>query len=295
MSTRSMTGYGRGERSDGGLRATVELRSVNHRFLDTQVKGPREWMALEPVLAGLVRECLGRGRLELFVRRQLEGARAAEVQVDLGLAEGICAESARLAAHLGLPDDLTTAKLIAMPGVLRTREPEADVDQESPLVQGALEDALHALVEMREVEGTRLAADVLARLETVEQLRGRIEERAAEVPSAVRARVERRVAELLKGSGLEPDPDRLAQEAALLGDKAAVDEELTRLASHVVQARQLLGTDEPVGRRLEFLVQELHREANTIGSKSAETTISRMVVELKSTIEKIREQVANIE
>jgi uncharacterized protein (TIGR00255 family) len=295
VSTRSMTGYGRGERSEEGLRATVELRSVNHRFLDIQVKAPREWMALEPVLGGLVRERLGRGRVELFVRRQLQGARRAEVQVDLELAEGIRAEAARMAAHLGLPDDLATAQLVSMPGVLQTREPEADVSEESPLVEGALADALDALVVMRQDEGGRLAADVRGRLDRIEELSGQVEERSAEVPAAIKARVERRVAELLTGSGLEPDPDRLAQEAAILGDKAAVDEELTRLASHLVQARQLLDDDEPVGRRLEFLVQELHREVNTIGSKSAETTISRLVVELKSTVEKIREQVANIE
>ena len=295
MPTRSMTGYGRGEYSEEGLRAIVELRSVNYRFLDVQAKVPREWMAIEPLLAGLARERLGRGRVELFVRREDQGRRRADVQVDLELAGAIRSEAARMAVDLGLADDLTTAQLIALPGVLVTREPETEVAEESAVVQRALSNALDALVQMRQEEGSRLAEDVASRLDEVEELRTRIQERAAEVPVAIKARVERRVGDLLAGSSMEPDPNRLAQEAAILGDKAAVDEELTRLASHVAQARQLLLADEPVGRKLDFLVQELNREANTIGSKSAETTISMLVVELKSVIEKIREQVANIE
>ena len=295
MPTRSMTGYGRGECSEDGLRATVEMRSVNHRFLDVQAKLPREWMALEPMLVGLVRERLGRGRVELFVRRELQGGRRAEVQVDLDLARSIREAAARMAADLGVADDLCTSQLLATPGVLVTREPEADVDRESAVVERALRGALTGLVEMRAVEGQRLAEDVAARLDRIEEIRLGIEELAAEVPVAIKARVERRVGDLLAGSAVAPDPDRLAQEAAILGDKAAVDEELTRLASHLSQARALLRVDEPVGRKLDFLVQELNREANTIGSKSAETSISTLVVDLKSTIEKVREQVANIE
>jgi len=295
LPTRSMTGYGRGEHCGDGLRATVELRSVNHRFLDVQTKVPREWMALEPALAGLVRGRLGRGRVELFVRRELEGLRRAEVRVDLELARGVRTAAAQLATDLGLPDDLAVSQLVSLPGVLVSSEPQTDIDQETPVVMAALEQALEALVQMRQVEGARLAADVSGRLDRIDQLRSRVAALSHEVPVAIKARFERRVADLLAGSGSEPDPDRLAQEAAILADKAAVDEELTRLESHVAQARDLLGADEPVGRKLDFLVQELNREANTIGSKSAETSISTLVVELKSVIEKVREQVANIE
>jgi uncharacterized protein (TIGR00255 family) len=290
-----MTGYGRGMKEQGELRVTVELRAVNHRFLDLQVKLPRAWMALEPSLAAVVRARLGRGRIELFARREAIGASGVAVQVDAALAQAIGAQAEQLGRDLELEGRLTVGELLGFPGVLTTRDREVDAAAEADVVAAALVDALDALVTMRESEGAALAADVLGHLDDVEALHARIQTLAARVPGTISERVHRRVTELLDGTGVTPDPDRLVQEVALLADKAGVDEELVRLASHVAQARELLVSGEPIGRRLDFLVQEFNRETNTIGSKSAESAISGLVVELKSAVEKIREQVANIE
>lgn len=292
---RSMTGYGRGERSRPGLRATVELRSVNHRFLDVQARLPRGWLALETALVGRIREHLDRGRIELFARRDGQGQGESDARVDVDLVRGIMGGATRLGAELGIEGDLRLADVLALPGVVVTVEREVDVEGEAAVVQGALDDAIAALDRMRALEGVRLAADVSARLDRVADLRSRIAERVAEVPDVIRARLQRRVADLLADAEMRLDPDRLAQEVALLADRADVQEELTRLGSHLEQARALLRGDEPVGRRLEFLAQELNREANTIGSKSTEGHVSALVVDLKSEVERIREQVANLE
>jgi uncharacterized protein (TIGR00255 family) len=289
----SMSGYGRGVRESEQLRVTIELRSVNHRFLDLSFKLPRVWMALEQDLAGVLRERLGRGRVEVFARREQLGTSGSEAKIDLGLAQSIQSEAARLAERLGLDDSLGVSDLLRMPGVVTACDAPVDVTSEGPQVLGCLEDAVSALEVMRSAEGARLVGDLNARLTLVADHVTAIEDEAAAVPAMILSRIRRRVDELLEA--LEVDPDRLAQEAALLADKAGVDEEITRLRAHVAASADLLALAEPVGRRLEFLIQEMNRETNTIGSKSASTVISGRVVELKSEIERIREQVANLE
>ena len=289
----SMTGYGRGVDESPDLRVTIELRSVNHRFLDLSFKLPRVWMALESQMSGMIRERLGRGRVEVFARREQLGNSGSEARVDVGLARSITEEAVRLAEELRIDGSLGVRELLRMPGVVTTCDVPVDVSNEGPSVLAALDRAIVALEEMRAAEGQRLAEDLTARLTAVENHIDIIEAEAAAVPEQIAVRIRRRVDELLEQ--LEVDPDRLAQEAAILADKAGVDEEITRLRSHLAAASDLLKKSDPVGRRLDFLVQEMNRETNTIGSKSASVVISGRVVELKSEVEKIREQVANLE
>ena len=290
----SMTGYGRAVVESEGLRVTIELRSVNHRFLDTSFKLPRAWMALEQELAGLIRGRLGRGRIEVFARRQLLGDESGvEVHIDSTLARSICEAAGELAEELRVDGSLGVRELLGMSGVLTSRERPIDASTEAPQVVAAMEQALDALLNMRRAEGQRLAEDLLERIGKVADTTESIAEEAAAIPDQIFARVQRRVTELL--DQLDVDPHRLAQEAALLADKAGVDEEIIRLRAHVAAVREQLGQEGPIGRRLEFLVQEMGRETNTIGSKSASSSISGRVVDLKSELEKIREQVANLE
>ena len=289
----SMSGYGRGVSETAGLRVTIELRSVNHRFLDLSFKLPRSWMALEQELAGALRGRLSRGRVEVFARREQLAGSGTEARVDLGLAQSIQREAGLLADRLEIDGALRVSDLLRMPGVVTSCDLPVDVADERPLVLNCLSEAIDALEVMRRAEGLRLTADLASRMVAVAEHVSSIEAEAAAVPALILKRISRRVDELLES--LEVDPDRLAQEAALLADKAGVDEEITRLRAHVAAATDLLALAEPVGRRLEFLIQEMNRETNTIGSKSASTLISGRVVELKSEIARIREQVANLE
>lgn len=291
---RSMTGYGRGEVEAAGLRVSVELRSVNHRFLDLQVKLPRNWTAFEPALAGAVRARIERGRVEVLVKREkLAQASHTEAHIDHQLAAQLFEGSRELARELGIERDLTLGELLRMPGVIEVREVTAESAEEAPLVSRALERALDSLIEMREVEGANLQEDLLSRLDRVDALRLQVAGLAAGQSQVLQERLLARLDDILEDQRV--DPARLAQETAILADRAAVDEELTRLSSHIGQAREALCAESACGRRLNFLVQEMNREVNTCGAKAALEDISRAVVEMKSELEKIREQVANLE
>ena len=288
-----MTGFGRGERSSDGVRVTVELRSVNHRFLDVQVKAPRALLSLEPHIVGAVRDRLERGRVDVYIRREALSGGGGQARVDAALAGSILAAARAAAVDLGITGDLSLADLLGQPGVLTIEEPTIDADGEAPILLDALSDALAELLTMRASEGARLTDDIAGRLVTVEGHVEAILERADVLPERLSTRLHKRLDALLVDADV--DPARLAQEVAVLADKAAIDEEITRLRSHVDQARELLAAEGPAGRKLDFLVQEFHREANTISSKSADEAISRGALALKSEIEKIREQVANLE
>jgi len=289
-----MTGYGRGESVSPALRVTVELRSVNHRFLDVKMKLPRSWLGLEQQLTQRLRDRVGRGRVDVYVHREVqEEARRHHVRVDRALAVAIRDETDRLAQDLGMAQDLGPAALLRIPGVLEVSESEVDAGEEASQVEEALDLALVGLENMRIAEGRRLVEALRAYLARVSSLVDDVESLLRDQPSLLKVRLQGRIQDLL--GAVDVDAGRIAQEAALLADKADVDEEICRLRSHVEQASELLGRSEPVGRRLEFLVQEFLRETNTIASKSAATNVSALAVELKSEIEKIREQVANLE
>lgn len=289
---RSMTGFGAGRGAAGGEEVDVEVRSVNHKFCEVKVRLPRELAAAELEAVKTVKERLARGGVEVTVRRA-GGAGSLAPRVDVALAEAYARAFGEIQARLGLPGAVTLADVLSAEGVVRLDERAVDVDAARSALHQALARALEVLAAMRAREGEALARDLSARLDTVEGLVAAVAERAPRVVEAYRARLAERVEELTRG--VPADPGRLAQEVALFADRTDVAEEITRLRSHVAQARALLASDEPAGRKLDFLVQEMHREANTIGSKSQSADISGHVVALKAEIERMREQVQNVE
>ncbi len=288
-----MTGYGRGVAEQDGRRTTVEIRTVNHRFLDLKLRGAPPPPELEEQIAGRVRASIERGAVTVSIHVGPAAAAApgeASVRIDPAAAQRAHDGLAELAARLGLgPPDL--ALVLAQPGVVVSAEPAGD--EADPRALAAVEAALAQLDRMRATEGQALAAELNARLDELAALRARIAGLAAQVPAQLAKRLADRVRRLLEDAEL--DPGRLAQEVAMLADRADVTEELVRLASHVDQARALLAGPGAVGRRLDFLVQEIGRELNTIGSKSTSAEISSAVVDAKAVLEKIREQAQNVE
>jgi uncharacterized protein (TIGR00255 family) len=289
---RSMTGFGSARGSAAGEELDVEIRSVNHKYCEVKVRLPRELAALEVDAAKAVRERLARGGVDVSVRRA-GAAGSVAPRVDAALAEAYARAFAEVKARLGLEGAVTVADVVGAEGVVRLEERALDVEAAREALRGALSSALDALLAMRAREGEALGRDLAARLDAVEGLVARA---AALVPQTVehhRARLAERVAELTRGIAL--DPARLAQEVALLADRTDVTEEVTRLRSHLSQARALLAGAEPAGRKLDFLVQEMHREVNTIGSKSQSAEIAALVVSAKAEVERMREQVQNVE
>ncbi|MFT3915528.1 MAG: YicC/YloC family endoribonuclease [Anaeromyxobacteraceae bacterium] len=289
---RSMTGFGAGRASASGEDIDVEVRSVNHKFCEVKARLPRELSALEVDVVRAVKDRLARGGVEVAVRRGGAAASFAP-RVDAALAESYARAFAEIQARLSLPGHVTLSEIIAADGVVRLEEREVDVDGAREALRRALATALEALVAMRAREGEALSRDLASRLDVVDAAVVRIDELVPRSVEHHRARLAERVAELARG--VTVDPARLAQEVALFADRTDVTEEVTRLRSHLGQARALLGSAEPAGRKLDFIVQEMHREANTIGSKSQSAEIAGLVVTLKAEIERMREQVQNVE
>ena len=289
---RSMTGFGAGRGVAGGEELDVEVKSVNHKYCEVKVRLPRELAALELEVTRAVKDRLARGGVEAVARRAAGGAGLAP-RVDLGLAEAYARAFAELRDRLGLAGGATLSDVANAEGVIRLDERQVDLASAREALLAGLARALDALVAMRAREGEALARDLEARLATVEELVARVVAIAPRVVEHHRQRLAERIEELTGGVPL--DPARLAQEVALFADRADVAEEITRLRSHVAQVRALLAGGEPAGRKLDFLVQEMHREANTIGSKSQSVDAAGLVVALKAEVERMREQVQNVE
>jgi uncharacterized protein (TIGR00255 family) len=289
---RSMTGFGAGRGASGGEELDVEIRAVNHKFCEVKVRAPRELGALELEAARIVKERLARGGIDVALRRPGASSGLAP-RIDVSLAESYSRAFRELQARLGLPGTLTLADVIGADGVVRLEERSVDLDAAREALRRALGTALDALLEMRVKEGEALARDLVGRLGIVERSVARIEGLVPQSVEHHRARLAERVQELARGVAV--DLARLEQEVALLADRTDVTEELTRLRSHVSQVRSLLELPEPAGRKLDFLVQEMHREVNTIGSKSQSAEIASLVVGMKAEIERMREQVQNVE
>lgn len=292
---RSMTGYGRGEASINDVTVLVELRSVNNRFRDLQVRCPREYMPLEPRITQVLKEPFHRGRIDAFIRRSVShGAQVVQVDPDLAgqYSRAVSALQEQLPALGQQPISLDF--LLSQPGVLLVTEAEVDVRREWHVVETAMRAAIQDLLTMRATEGEALFQDLERQLTELRGLTAQIESACEGINARLHARLESKLSRLL---GDRIDQGRLAQEAAILADKADVNEEVARLRSHCDQFDEALSSSasEPVGRRLEFLIQELHREINTIGSKAAEHPVSQRVVDMKSVIERMREQSANVE
>ncbi|MAY81856.1 MAG: YicC family protein [Deltaproteobacteria bacterium] len=288
----SMTGFGRGEASNGTVTVVVEMKSVNNRYRDVQIRVPRSYNVVESRIQKALKDRFARGRIDVFVRRECSGSDQT-VRADPALAEHYLKAAAEVSKRLARDEDtITTAWVLAQPGVLMAAEQETDALAEWGLVETALVGAANELEDMRRQEGKALQRDLDKRLMEIQELRSQVASHADGIVNRLHARIEERITRLLSD---RIDPIRLAQEAALLADKADVAEELARISSHCVQFAESLASSEPVGRKLDFLLQELNREINTIGSKAAETPVAKCVVEMKSVLERMREQAANVE
>ena len=289
----SMTGYGRAGALLHGRDIKVELRSVNARFFEYSSRLPRSCAFLEDKLKKLVAAKVSRGKVELSLYIQTVTAADTVVSVNWSLAQGYRAALDSLIEKMELKNDVTAGMIARFPEVLTQTAAPTNEDELWQDVQSVALQAVDAFVAMRAAEGEKLKADVARRLDTIEELVAKIEQGSAGRVQAYSDRLYARLQELLGDRSI--DESRLVTEAALFADKTAIDEETVRLHSHVAQYREILTLDEPVGRKLDFLTQELNRESNTIGSKCQDVAITRLVVELKSEIEKIREQIQNIE
>ena len=290
---KSMTGYGSAKGASGKLEITVELRSVNNRFLDCSVKLPRVYTCLEDGIKSRVGKAISRGKVDVLITVDASKAEDTVIQVNVPVAQSYMAALTELSERFGVPNDATALGLARMQDVLTVTRAETDVEQLGRDIDEILTRALEDFNSMREREGKRLYDDISSRADEVERLVGLAEERSPQTVAEYRRRLEDRLRELLEGTA--PDEARVVTEAAIFADKTAVAEETVRLRSHLSQLRELIKSSEPVGRKLDFLVQEFNREANTIGSKGNDVQMARIVVDLKSEIEKIREQIQNVE
>ena len=290
---KSMTGYGRAREMRNGRDITVEVRSVNNRYLDCTVKMPRAYIFAEDRMKARVQQAISRGKVDVFVTIDAIAADEAVVAVNEPLARGYYEALTRLKTMFSLPGEVTPEVLAKFPDVLAVTKAEEDVEAIAADICAVLDDALAAYNDMRAVEGEKLAADVAGRVTTIETVVGRVEERSPQNVAAYRQRLEAKMQEVLQSTTI--DESRILTEAAIFADKIAVDEETVRLRSHIAQLRAMLASDEPVGRKLDFLIQEVNRECNTIGSKCSDLTIAQDVVNMKAEVEKIREQVQNME
>ena len=290
---RSMTGYGRDQQLLHGRSITVEIRSVNHRYFEFSCRAPRGCAFLEDRLKRALQSAISRGKVEVSLTLQTVESRHTSVAVDHALAGQYLTALRALGEEYSLPDDLTLSVVARLPDVFTVCRDEEDEEELAADVLSVLQNALARFVAMRETEGERLRDDVLARLSVMEEHLSFVVERSPQTLAEYRARLTARLTELLNGA--VPDENRILTEAGIVADRLAVDEETVRLRSHFAQLRKIMESTEPVGRKLDFLVQEMNRETNTIGSKCSDTAIAGHVVEMKSEIEKIREQIQNIE
>ncbi len=290
-----MTGYGRGDRSFEGLQVTVELRAVNNRYLDCTVKLPRAYSFAEDAIKTRVQAAVSRGKVDVFVTLNHDHGDEMVVTVNEELARGYLDALKRLHELGGgrVKKNFRATELARFPDVLTVEKQAEDLDLMKERLLEVLDLAIEDFNAMRSVEGERLSADILGRADTVERLLGEVEARSPQTVADYRARLESKMREVLQNTQI--DEGRLLTEAAIFADKVAVDEETVRLHSHLGQLRELLSAGGAVGRKLDFLIQEFNRETNTIGSKCNDLEITRRVVDMKAEIEKIREQVQNLE
>ena len=289
----SMTGYGRGEYKENGVELTVEIKTVNNRYLDAVIKAPRIFAAHEENIRAAVREKLTRGHADVYISLSDKRGKEKNIYLDEETAKAYvsAAEKIKSLFH-NVADDLSVTNILRYPDVITTEDVSSADGEIISALDCALRSALEKLNAMRETEGKKREADMLARMSEIEKLVGEVEARAPSVAENYRQKLEAKMKKILDGA--EPDENRLLTEAALFADKSNIDEELTRLRSHISQFRQIC-KERLVGRKLDFLVQEFNRETNTVCSKSNDLEITRVALALKNEIEKVREQVQNVE
>lgn len=289
----SMTGYGSAKGSVEGQEITVELKSVNNRYLDCSVRLPRNFLFAEDTVKQAVSAGVSRGKVDVFVSAQASQDSGTVVSVNEELARGYRDAVAHIAETLGLESGLNAFSLARFPDVLTVERRELDKDKAAAALSEITAKAVEEFNAMREREGERLRRDMLGKLETIEGLVSVVEERSPQTVKEYRERLEARLRDILADRSL--DKQRVITEAAIFADRTAVDEETVRLRSHIAQFRTMLEEGSPIGRKMDFLVQEFNRESNTIGSKCSDASLAKVVVDLKSEIEKIREQLQNVE
>ena len=290
---KSMTGYGRARETLNKRDITVEVRSVNNRYLDCAVKIPRAYIFAEDAIKARVQKAVSRGKVDVFVTIDTSAADVTVVAVNEPLARGYYEALMQLKTTFSMDGDVSPVALAKFPDVLTVTKADEDVETVSADICQVLDKALAAYNEMRAVEGRKLAEDIGGRVNTIEAVVGEVEERSPQTVAAYRERLEGKMREVLQSTTI--DEGRILTEAAIFADKIAVDEETVRLRSHIAQLRDMLRSEQPIGRKLDFLIQEVNRECNTIGSKCNDLTITQDVVNMKAEVEKIREQVQNIE
>ncbi|MBU5437771.1 YicC family protein [Tissierella sp. MSJ-40] len=291
---RSMTGFGRGENTDGIHNFKVEIKAVNHRYNDIVVKMPKHINYLEEKVKKTIKEKINRGRVETFINLEYINESAIDIKVDIPLAKSYKVALEEILMELGIEDDIRLSNILNMSEVVKTERRELDEDMAWNCLKEALNMALEDIIRMRESEGEELKEDIKSNLDKIEDMVSKIKERSPLVVLEYKDKLKERIRELLDAD-VNVDEDRFNCEVVFFADKSNINEEIVRLRSHIKQFLSILEENEPIGRKLDFLVQEMNREINTIGSKASDLIISNLVVEIKSEIEKIREQVQNVE
>lgn len=290
---KSMTGYGSAKGIAEGLELSIELKSVNNRFLDTAVRMPRTYLFAEEAVKSAVQRHITRGKVDVFISVDSSKADDVIVKVNEPLLKGYLAAITETAATYGLANDATAMSVCRFPDVLSVEKKEADRDAVAAAIEQVMEQALLEYDAMRAKEGEKLHDDIASRVANILRMVGIVEQESPKTVSDYKARLEQKLREVLESKSI--DESRILTEAAIFADKVAVDEETVRLRSHISQMTELIESSVPVGRKLDFLVQEMNRETNTIGSKCQNASIAHVVVDIKAEIEKIREQIQNIE
>lgn len=290
---KSMTGYGKSEQTIDSLNVTVEIKSVNHRYFEFSARVPREYGFLEEKLKKYCNSLITRGKVECYVSVEDLEEREMEVNVNETLAAGYVKALKELSERFGLKDDISAVTLSRYRDVITLHKASEDEERIWNAVKTVAETAVSKFIEMRETEGSKLRGDILSRADYIIECVEFIEGRSPETVREYNEKLKQRMKELLGDAAV--DEQRLLNEAAIYADKIAVDEETVRLRSHISQLREFMNSSEAIGRKLDFLVQEINREANTIGSKAQDVDIAKKVIAIKAEVEKIREQVQNIE
>ena len=291
---KSMTGFGRGEAEKNGIRITVEMKSVNNRYLDPNIKMPRILKFAEESIKRTMKKHLQRGRIETYVNMDMKAEDFTSVTVDGAMADAYFHALETLQTRFDLKGEIQLDQMLRFNDIIQVEQSEADEDLLMEVLLQATESALLKLVEMRSVEGAHLKDDIESHLVKLDQLTQEIAERAPLVAKEYKGKLEARIEELLDQK-IDLDPARIANEVAFFADRADINEEIARLDSHMKQFCNVIEKDDAIGRKLDFMLQEMNRETNTIGSKSNDVAITERVIEMKSALEKIREQVQNIE
>lgn len=291
---KSMTGYGRGEYANEYFNIIIEIKSVNHRYADIVVKLPRHINFLEEKIKKAVKEKINRGKVDIYVNLEYINESAIDLKVDVPLAKAYKQILEQLSKELNIDDNVKLFNILGLPEIIKTEKKELDEGLLWSSLKEALDIALDNILEMKILEGEAIKYDMLSKLYEIEKLVDEIELRAPNVVIEYRDRLRERIEELLDDD-IKLDEERLAQEIAIFADKSNINEEIVRLKSHISQFKTIVNEDDAVGRKLDFLIQEMNRETNTIGSKANDIFISNNVVLIKAEIEKIREQVQNIE